>query len=143
MLFFVSSYFKTVNAINDKVYNSIFVSIVIFTVNLPVLFCLRMKKSLNIKKLLRCKLFIRDQLSSLTKKFISFGVRIGPVQITLTTIMTEPIVVAQKSRVPKRMCLLSPVQIMSVTIVTVPIVVAQKSRVPKRMQYIYLSSNAL
>ena len=51
------SYFKTFNATNNKVDNCAHVSMAIFPVNLSVLFCLRIKKSLNIKKLIAMQMF--------------------------------------------------------------------------------------
>ena len=52
------SCFKMVKAINDKDDNCAYVGIASFTVNLSVLFCLLMKKSLNVKKIIAMQIFL-------------------------------------------------------------------------------------
>ena len=47
-----------VSAKNNKVNNCAYVSIAILTVNLSILFCLQMKKSLNIRKAMVLKMFL-------------------------------------------------------------------------------------
>ena len=72
-VFLFCSYFKTVNTVNNKVDNCAYVSIAIFTLNLSVLFCLRMKKSLNIKKSIAIQMFLRLHSERSTKFFVRDG----------------------------------------------------------------------
>ena len=57
IVFFCSN-FKMVNAINDKDDNCADVSIAIFPVNLSDLFCPRMKKPQNVKKIIPMQVFL-------------------------------------------------------------------------------------